>query len=160
MEKLWSPWRTQYIESFKDKKGDEPCIFCEAGSSKIEDDNALVMLNKYPYNSGHLMVIPYRHISDFLEMNNEEMIESLKLSQFSMKILNKLMKPHGFNVGLNLGKAAGAGIHQHIHLHIIPRWTGDTNFMPVIGEVKTISQDLLVTKRNIIKILPDIKTDN
>ena len=93
-------------------------------------------------------------------MNNEEMIESLKLSQFSMKILNKLMKPHGFNVGLNLGKAAGAGIHQHIHLHIIPRWTGDTNFMPVIGEVKTISQDLLVTKRNIIKILPDIKTDN
>lgn len=160
MNKLWSPWRSNYIQSFKQKSDEEQCVFCAAPRLDILDDESLVvyksklcyvMLNLYPYNSGHLLIIPYRHMSDLEDITEEEFSEITKLLTLSKKILTKTMKPHGFNIGANIGKAAGAGIDQHIHFHIVPRWNGDTNFMPTLGEVKVISQDLLETKRELIK---------
>lgn len=160
MEKLWSPWRSQYIESFKDTKDDEACIFCEAANTGAEDKDSLIVynnkksftvLNLFPYNSGHLMVVPCRHISELLELTEEESLEIMQMIKLSMKALNLIMKPHGFNVGMNIGKAAGAGIDSHIHFHILPRWNGDTNFMPALGEVKVISQDLYNTKGKLIE---------
>ncbi|AFN75958.1 histidine triad (HIT) protein [Melioribacter roseus P3M-2] len=169
MERLWSPWRSQYIESFKDKKQDETCIFCDAVNEKIEDERSLkvynadvcfVMLNLYPYNSGHLMVIPNRHLSSFDNLTEEEMNRIMQVTQLSMKALDLVMKPHGFNFGANLGKAAGAGIDEHIHFHIVPRWNGDTNFFPVLGDVKVISQDLLQTKSNLIEAYSKLTTNS
>lgn len=166
MDKLWSPWRSNYIESFKNKADDEnDCVFCRAAKEDMNSDDSLVvyrgehsflMLNLYPYNSGHLMAIPNRHISDLLDLTDEETTEMMSLVKLSIKALKHLMKPQGFNMGANLGKAAGAGIHRHIHFHVLPRWNGDTNFMPAIGEVKVISQDLLVTKNNLIKAIEEV----
>ncbi len=160
MEKLWSPWRSAYIDSFKKKKKSSKCIFCDASKENLKSKNSLVvykgkmsyiMLNLYPYNSGHLMIIPNRHLSDFSFLTDDEMIEITNEVKLSLKALTKSLKPQGFNVGLNLGKAAGAGIEEHIHFHVVPRWNGDTNFMPAIGRVKIISQDLLETKRKLIE---------
>jgi len=165
MEKLWSPWRSNYIESFKDKTGKEECVFCISESKDINDDESLliykgeycyVMMNLYPYNNGHLMIIPYRHLSDFNSLSNEEKKEIMELQGMMIEALTKVMKPQGFNLGANIGKAAGAGIDQHLHFHVRPRWMGDTNFMPALGEVKVISQDLLKTKRNLIEALKEI----
>ena len=159
MEKLWSPWRSNYIESFKNKKDEESCVFCTAANESVEEENSLkvfsgkncyVNLNLYPYNSGHVMVIPNRHLSNILDLTKEENEEIMDLIQLTVKAFNESMKPQGFNIGANVGKAAGAGIDQHLHFHIVPRWNGDTNFMPALGKVKVISQDLLETKRNLI----------
>lgn len=152
MEKLWSPWRSQYIESFKEKKAPAGCIFCGA---KDEDMNApdslvvvknkltMIVMNLYPYNNGHLMIVPYRHISEFDNLTAEERIEIFSEVERSIKALKITVRPEGFNIGANLGKAAGAGIDTHLHFHVVPRWNGDTNFMPVLGEIKVLSQDLL-----------------
>ncbi|MCZ7604064.1 MAG: HIT domain-containing protein [Melioribacteraceae bacterium] len=165
MNKLWSPWRSNYIQSFKHKSDNEECVFCSSPKLDINDDESLVvykskhsfvMLNLFPYNSGHLMVIPYRHMSDIDELTDEEFGDITKLIKLSKKALTTAMKPQGFNIGANLGKAAGAGIDQHIHFHILPRWIGDTNFMPAIGEVKVISQDLLETKKDLMKAFQEI----
>jgi len=165
MDKLWSPWRSKYINSFKDESKDDGCIFCKAVDENIEADDCLVVhkgeysfitLNLYPYNSGHLMIIPKRHLSDFTLLNADELSEIMFFVQKAMKALDLVMKPHGFNIGVNMGKAAGAGLDSHIHVHLLPRWTGDTNFMPAVGEVKIISQDLLETKKNIINALKDV----
>lgn len=166
MDKLWSPWRSNYIQSFKHKSDKEECVFCTAPQLDIKDDESLVvykskycfvMLNLYPYNSGHLMIIPYRHMSDIEELTEEEFADITKLITLSKKALTKAMKPQGFNIGANIGKAAGAGIDQHIHFHIVPRWNGDTNFMPMLGEVKVISQDLLENKRELIEVFSELK---
>ena len=158
MEKLWSPWRSNYIDSFKTKKVDDECVFCAAQKEKIESEdclivhkaeNCFVMLNLYPYNSGHLMVIPNRHISNLDSLSSQEVNEMMEVVRITMKILDTTMKPQGYNFGANLGKAAGAGIDENVHFHVVPRWNGDTNFMPALGEVKIISQDLLVTKKNL-----------
>ncbi len=161
MEKLWSPWRSQYIESFKDKKAQKiGCIFCDAQNENIEDETSLVIqkdtytftvLNLYPYNNGHLMVVPYRHLNDPGLMTEEENAEVMKNINKAIKALKIAINPEGFNIGANIGKVGGAGIDQHIHFHIVPRWNGDTNFMPVIGEVKILSQDLLMTKKALIE---------
>ena len=160
MEKLWSPWRSNYIESFKTKKDSDECVFCEAHKIPIDSDESLVvyknelcytMLNLYPYNSGHLLIIPYRHQSDIITLYENEVNEMMQTVQLTMKALEITMIPQGFNFGANLGKAAGAGIDTHLHFHVVPRWSGDINFMPAIGEVKIISQDLLITKKNLIK---------
>jgi ATP adenylyltransferase len=115
------------------------------------------MLNLYPYNSGHLLVIPYRHQCDMSTLSEMEMDEMMRTVQLSIKALNIAMKPQGFNFGANLGKAAGAGIDTHLHFHIVPRWSGDINFMPAIGEVKIISQDLIATKKNLINAFEQLK---
>lgn len=158
---MWSPWRSNYIDSFKDSGKDEGCVFCKAQNTSVEDDESLVlykgeltflMMNLYPYNNGHLMIIPYRHISNYTDLSVDELNEIFDLNKRAMLALNKIMSPHGFNFGANIGKAAGAGIHEHIHFHLVPRWNGDTNFMPVLGEVKIISQDLLETKNKFIQV--------
>ncbi len=160
MEKLWSPWRTEYIDSFKNKEKEENCIFCEAAKEKVNDTNSLLIdkgaltftvLNLYPYNNGHLMVVPYRHTSEFTSLSSEENIECMEKLQLAFKALEIVYAPEGFNIGLNLGRVSGAGIHEHIHFHLVPRWNGDTNFMPVLGEVKVISQDLLITKKKLLE---------
>lgn len=162
MDMLFSPWRSNYINSFKDKKDDCECIFCGAQNGSVPEESSLIVrksaltytvLNLFPYNSGHLLIIPYRHISDFLELTAEETNELMSESRLMIKALNEVMKPHGFNMGLNIGKAAGAGIDAHLHLHLVPRWNGDTNFMPAIGEVKVISQDLIDLKNSLIEVL-------
>ena len=160
MEKLWSPWRTEYIDSFKSKEEKEGCIFCGLAKENTDDPDSLVIdkgsftftvLNLYPYNNGHLMVVPFRHTSEFTSLNVEESVECMEKLQFSLKLLKEVYGPEGFNIGLNLGRVSGAGIHEHIHFHIVPRWNGDTNFMPVLGEVKVISQDLLITKEKLLE---------
>jgi ATP adenylyltransferase len=158
MQKLWSPWRSQYIDSFKDKTSKTGCFLCDCSTLNVDDtDNLLVhkeqltfiILNLYPYNNGHLMIVPYNHKADFLSLTIQENAEIMHLLKLSIKALDEVMKPEGYNIGVNLGKAAGAGVDDHLHFHIVPRWNGDTNFMPVLGEVKVISQDLLATKKNL-----------
>ncbi|MFC2103497.1 HIT domain-containing protein [Bacteroidota bacterium] len=159
MEKLWSPWRSKYIESFNSEMSDDGCIFCEAAKQDTENPKSLVihkakltytLLNLYPYNNGHLMVVPFRHISEFTELTEEEGTETFKQLQLAQNALSEISKPQGFNIGANLGRTGGAGIDEHIHFHIVPRWNGDTNFMPVLGEVKVISQELMDTKLRLL----------
>ena len=149
-ERLWAPWRMSYISGLKDAKD---CIFCEKSSENNDCENlilhrgkkAFVLMNLFPYNNGHLMVAPYKHTGDFLQLDDEELLEIMQLSRLAMKVLNKIMNPAGFNTGFNIGKAAGAGIDAHLHFHIVPRWIGDTNFMPVVGEMKVISEHIEIT---------------
>ncbi len=162
MKNLWSPWRSKYIESFTNSVQKEGCIFCEMTSLDPDSDDNLVVeqnelsftvMNLYPYNNGHLMVVPRRHLSKISELNDSEILECWNRLQELEKHLTSIFKPDGFNIGLNLGRVSGAGVDDHIHFHIVPRWHGDTNFMPVLGEVKVISQDLLNTKKLIINSL-------
>ena len=159
MKKLWSPWRSQYIDTFHEKNEKTGCIFCSAENDNVSDEKSLLLkkskltfsvLNLYPYNNGHLMVVPYRHLNNITQLTPEENSEIMSEIQYWISKLEKVFNPDGFNIGANLGKASGAGIDDHIHFHIVPRWNGDTNFMPVLGEVKIISQDLLNTKQKLI----------
>jgi len=159
MKNLWSPWRSKYIESFKNEQSNGSCIFCDAVEKDITDmsnlvvhksKNSFVMLNLYPYNNGHLMIVPKRHIGKIELLNEKELHELMDEIMLAEKVLRKVYEPQGFNIGANLGRAGGAGIEEHIHFHILPRWNGDTNFMPAIGEVKVISQDLAETKKRLL----------
>jgi ATP adenylyltransferase len=166
MDKLWSPWRSKYIDSFKNAKENTDCVFCDIEKQNVEDMSNLIVdkgklsftiLNLYPYNNGHMMIVPYRHTSDFISLTDEENVEIMDGIRNGYKVLKEVLHPEGFNVGINIGRNAGAGIHEHIHFHIVPRWNGDTNFMPVIGEVKVISQDLIETKKKILEAYKNIK---
>lgn len=147
MERLYSPWRSQYIDGLENFEG---CFLCKAFSEEDDEKNLIlyrgkrsfVILNLYPYNAGHLMVCPNDHIGDFTKLDRETLWEISELTQKMVKLLKIVLKPDGFNIGYNLGKSAGAGLESHIHNHIVPRWTGDTNFMPVLGETRVISYDL------------------
>lgn len=149
MKLLWAPWRSQYVEKVDEQKG---CFLCEAASQpeeKLRDflvlyrgKRSFVIFNKYPYNPGHLMVAPIEHIGDYLLLDDETLQEINKLTKIALQVIREVMKPHGINMGYNLGRAAGAGLETHIHLHIVPRWFGDTNFMNTLADVKVISQDL------------------
>ncbi len=144
MEKLWAPWRMEYILS--DKSGE--CVLCHA---HIQEDPqtsfilyrtevGFVIMNIYPYNSGHLMVVPSRHISELEDLTEDEHLGLMNMVSMSIKALKQVMHPQGFNIGMNLGREAGAGIEAHLHWHIVPRWAGDTNFMPIQADTKVISQ--------------------
>jgi ATP adenylyltransferase len=160
MNKLWSPWRSQYIDTIKDKSGSSGCVLCMAAHLEVSDSenlliekgkNTFTVLNLYPYNSGHLMIVPIRHTSDFSSFTAEENAEIMQKLQLAEQALRLISSPEGFNIGANLGKASGAGLDDHIHFHIVPRWNGDTNFMPILGEVKVISQDLMETKKKLLE---------
>lgn len=160
MEKLWSPWRSKYIESFKSAEDKTKCIFCEMLEFDPNDiDNLLVnkgehtftVLNLYPYNNGHLMIVPKRHTNVFSGLEHNELSEVFQKLQLAERALRIALNPQGFNIGANIGRAAGAGIDEHIHFHIVPRWNGDSNFMPIIGEVKVISHDLAETKTKLLE---------
>ena len=148
MENLWAPWRMKYIQTV-DKK-DEGCIFCTK-PQQTEDRNNLILLrgkrcfilmNLFPYNNGHLMVIPYQHTSDILTLPTETAAELWEGVCLCKQALTAAFRPDAFNIGMNLGRTAGAGIDQHVHMHVVPRWNGDTNFMPVVGKTKVISQGI------------------
>jgi len=151
MKQMWSPWRSNYVETLKHK--DKKCVFCEI-NEKSNDEKTFVIarrefnyvvLNIFPYNNGHLLVVPYEHIDDTTDLSTEALNETMKLIQYSIKALRNALSADGFNIGMNLGSAAGAGIANHVHFHIVPRWKGDTNFMPVLSDNKVISQDLKTT---------------
>ncbi len=144
MKILWAPWRIKYILGKKEKG----CIFCKAVKSKQDKKNLIierlkycfVILNKYPYNNGHLMIVPYKHTGNIEDLDDNTLLEMMKTAQKYVKKMKKKMKTDGFNIGINIGRIAGAGIEEHIHMHIVPRWAGDNNFMPVIGKTKVISE--------------------
>ena len=150
MEKLFSPWRSKYISSFVGGEESDRCVLCDAYASSEDEESlvvyrgneAFVLMNKFPYNSGHLMVLPTRHTSDFPSLNGSELLETMALLAASERALRELFHPQGFNIGMNLGRAAGAGIDTHLHWHIVPRWGGDTNFFPLIGETKVLPETL------------------
>ena len=146
MDVLMAPWRFTYIKIVDRMKG---CVFCEAPRKSDEESLILargkysyVIMNLYPYNTGHVMVVPYRHVADIVELDERELSEMSYFIKISLKALREVYRPHGFNIGVNLGRVAGAGIEEHVHIHIVPRWNGDTNFMPVIAGVKVVSQDV------------------
>jgi ATP adenylyltransferase len=153
MKRLYSPWRSAYIASFRNKKSGTKCLFCRiAQEEKDERDlviwrgkHCFLVMNLFPYNSGHLMVVPYKHTADLAALTKDTYAEVMEATVLGMKALGKASGPHGFNLGANLGRVAGAGLDKHIHFHIVPRWSGDTNFMPVLADVKLISQDLKQT---------------
>ena len=146
IKKMWAPWRMEYIRSIKE----EGCIFCDKPEADEDRENLLlfrgehacVLMNLYPYNNGHLMIAPYVHSNEMTQLSAEVLAEVMKLSQECMRILKTEFKAEGFNLGLNQGAIAGAGIAEHLHFHIVPRWAGDTNFMPVTGHAKVLVQGL------------------
>lgn len=144
---LWAPWRIGYIKSVKKSKG---CLFCKCSVSKNDSSNlvifkskhSLAMLNLYPYNNGHLMVSPRKHVKSLELLSQKETLDLINTLHRAKKRLQKILRPQGFNIGMNIGKISGAGIDQHLHIHIVPRWQGDTNFMPALCATKVISQSL------------------
>ena len=153
MEQIWAPWRIQYIQMEKP----EGCILCEKPK---QNDDALnhilyrgsknfVIMNSYPYNPGHLMVAPYRHVASLYDLADDELREHFEIVSRSVKLLKEVFNPGGFNIGINIGKVAGAGIDEHVHTHVVPRWQGDTNFMPVIAEVRVVPEALAETYKKL-----------
>ncbi|MBN1353624.1 MAG: HIT domain-containing protein [Candidatus Omnitrophica bacterium] len=147
MDRIWAPWRKCYVTS--DKKGG--CIFCLERKSKLEDKKRYIlkrsgrsfsMLNKYPYNTAHVMVAPYRHVKSLELLKRTELMDLMELVNYTKKKIDKRFKPDGYNIGLNIGKIAGAGFPSHVHVHIVPRWAGDTNFMPILSDTKVVSHSL------------------
>jgi ATP adenylyltransferase len=146
MEPIWAPWRIEYIRMEKPAG----CILCEKPGEDNDMANYIlhrakknfIMLNSYPYNPGHLLVVPYRHVASLEELTSEELHEHIEIVSHSIEVLRRVFEPAGFNVGMNLGRVAGAGIDDHIHSHIIPRWQGDNNFMPVVADTRVVPQAL------------------
>ena len=156
MDRLWAPWRMAYIMSTV-KDQDEGCVFCRM---LAEDDDArnlilcrgahaFVVMNLFPYNTGHLMVVPFRHIGEFSSLSPAEHLELVNLMSLSQDALRECLSPHGYNLGMNLGRVAGAGILDHLHYHVVPRWNGDGNFMSVVADTKVISESLHDTYRHL-----------
>ncbi len=158
---LWAPWRIEYIQGLD--KGDEGCFICRNLATPQADDanlvlwrceSCIVILNHFPYNNGHLLIAPKRHIAELDEATDDELLEMTKLIRESQKVLSSAISPHGFNVGINLGRCAGAGLPGHLHIHVVPRWDGDTNFMNVCSDTDVVSQslaELLVQLKQISK---------
>lgn len=157
MKVLWAPWRMAYIA----RDREQGCLLCSKLKGRDDRGNLIlcrsshsfVILNRFPYTSGHLMVAPNRHVASLDELNEGEMVELMALLKQSMLILKRALKPDGFNVGMNIGKVAGAGIDDHIHFHIVPRWNGDTNFMPVLVETKVMPEYLEKTYDKLISFV-------
>ena len=161
MDNLWAPWRMTYILD-EDKPGG--CIFCLATDGKGADGLvlgvgklSLVMMNKYPYNNGHLLVAPKRHLPSLDGLEPEELHDLLATVRLSIDALKQVMNPEGFNVGLNLGRVAGAGMEEHMHFHIVPRWSGDTNFMTVLADVRSIPEHIRATHQKLSPYFADLK---
>lgn len=155
VDRIWAPWRMEYIKSAKDESG---CVFCLIGRER-DDEGRLVLqrgrysyivMNTYPYNNGHLVVTPYRHVPNLTDLSGEELSDAIWLVSYSIKLLRHVLNPDGFNIGANLGRVAGAGIADHVHFHIVPRWRGDTNYMTTISETRVLPEDLRVTYRKLL----------
>ena len=161
MENLWAPWRMEYILG----KREPYCIFCPEGNGHSDEERlilhrgrlVMVMMNKFPYNNGHLLIAPWRHVANLEELTEEEMTQIMQGLKITTQVLRKIMHPDGFNVGLNLGSAGGAGVEGHLHFHAVPRWQGDTNFLTVFGDVRSIPEHL---KQTYEKLLPYFKKES
>ena len=148
MDRIWSPWRMAYIQTAKEQGDDDGCIFCDLPAEGddertkilVRGEHAFVILNSFPYNPGHLMVALFRHVGDLGAIETDEFAEVDALLTRSIRALEAEMAPHGFNLGMNLGRVAGAGLPGHLHWHVVPRWNGDTNFMPVVGEPRVLPE--------------------
>jgi len=157
VKRIWAGWRMKYI------LGEKPhnCVFCEALQANDDAANYVVyrgervalMLNLFPYINGHMLVVPYVHVGDLADLDTKTLADMMLLTTKGLRLLRAAMNPHGFNVGLNLGQAAGAGIQDHVHIHIVPRWENDTNFMPVLGDVRVISEWLDDTYNKLLAAL-------
>ncbi len=154
MDHLWSPWRYRYIAQAEKSTG---CIFCEKAAAQQDDRNYIlyrggrnfVLLNLYPYTSGHLMIAPYEHVASLGAAHEETLVEMMRLARDAERRLGEVYHPQGMNRGLNLGSCAGAGVAGHIHMHVVPRWTGDANFMSTVGETRVLPEDLETTYRKL-----------
>jgi len=162
MERLWSPWRLAYVSGTKSNTG---CVFCDAprlpASESLlvhEGSTCYIVLNLYPYNNGHLMVVPYRHTATLASLTTDELPELMLLTQRAEIALTEAYQPHGLNVGINLGKPAGAGILDHLHVHLVPRWNGDTNFMTAIGNVRVLPEDLQASANRLRPIFARLRS--
>lgn len=168
MEQIWAPWRSKYIDSFKNneknKTNKNDCFICEAINNKeikLEKDFLIItrrkyciaLLNKYPYNNGHILVAPLKHISDFTKLEKKEILEITEVIKEIIDIEKQLFNPNGFNIGVNIGQAAGAGLPDHIHFHIVPRWSGDSNFMAICADIKVISNDIMKLQEILYNLL-------
>jgi ATP adenylyltransferase len=150
MDHLWTPWRSTYMKEKRDRSG---CVFCLAAASTNDEDTLIVfrgrlnfvILNRYPYTSGHLMIAPYQHVSRLQQVDDETSAEMMRLVRSSERLIEESYQPQGINIGMNLGEAAGAGIEQHIHMHALPRWFGDANFMTSVSHTRIIPEELSVT---------------
>ncbi|NLT42477.1 MAG: HIT domain-containing protein [Anaerolineae bacterium] len=162
MDHLWTPWRMEYL------RGERPpgCALCNALAEPCEDlslvahrgEHAFVVMNRYPYNNGHVMVVPNRHVSTLELLDDEELLSVMKLANLSVAALRNLAAPDGFNIGVNLGSAAGAGIEAHCHVHVVPRWAGDTSFMPVLAQTRVIPESLSDTRRKLAESIHGLLT--
>ncbi len=149
IDQLWAPWRLKYVAG----KKPEGCVFCEAPKQTDDKEtkvlyrgeNIYIIMNRFPYSNGHLLIVPYRHVGDFLALTSEESHEIMDITHIGVQILKTVCNADGFNIGFNLGVAAGAGVPDHLHQHIVPRWNGDTGFMTTFGDVKVIPEDLDTT---------------
>jgi ATP adenylyltransferase len=157
---LWAPWRLEYVTQADEQEG---CVFCLEATGSLEAEGSLLvrdgheavaLVNKYPYSSGHVMVAPKRHVGEFAALTSDEVLEIHVLAVAAVDAIGRLYGPGGFNLGWNLGRAAGAGIEDHVHLHVVPRWSGDTNFMPVLADVKVLPEHLLVTRDRLREAWP------
>ena len=158
MDILWAPWRMKYIEYTVLEK-EKSCFLCEAATASDQREKLVIfrgkytilVMNKYPYNSGHLLLSPIRHVASFNDLSREELLALNIMLKNTVNMLSKALKPDGFNIGVNLGRVAGAGLEDHLHIHIVPRWNGDTNFMPVVANTKVIPEALYDTYDKLIK---------
>jgi ATP adenylyltransferase len=150
---LWAPWRLDYVTHADEQSG---CVFCAEAAGEIADslvvqrgERGFAVLNKFPYSSGHLLIAPFAHVGELAEVGDETALEIHKLALAAIDALRMIYKPDGFNLGWNLGRSAGAGIADHVHLHVVPRWSGDTSFMPVLGDVKVLPEHLHATRERL-----------
>ena len=154
MKSLWAPWRIEYIKKIHERG----CIFCQKSVENNDTSNLIlfrgqknfIIMNSYPYNPGHLMVAPYQHVASLYGLTDEELGEHYRMVTQSTRILTQIIKPDGFNIGMNLGRIAGAGIEKHIHSHVVPRWAGDTNFLPVMADTRVINEALEETYQKLV----------
>jgi len=160
MDHLWSPWRFQYVSQPTDTAA---CIFCHKPAEDRDEANwilhrgrhSFALLNLYPYSTGHLMVAPYAHVASLAGVSPEGLAEMMELARHAEKALEQVYRPDGLNIGMNLGKAAGAGVAGHVHMHVLPRWFADSNFMTVVGETRVIPEDLSVTYQKLRPLFPE-----
>jgi ATP adenylyltransferase len=163
MNNLWAPWRMQFIEDLKNRKGG--CIFCELAMPGDDrerlilhrGEKAFVVMNRFPYNNGHVLITPYRHVAALKDLEGGERQEMMKLGGEAVEIMSKTIEAEGFNCGINLGRAGGAGVLDHVHLHVVPRWVGDTNFLPVMSETRSMPEYLLNTYDRLVGGFKKIK---
>lgn len=163
MDRLWAPWRIEYIKGAKDEEG---CIFCEISRDRADDKrlvllrgrHSYIVMNTYPYNNGHVMVTPYRHVPNITDLSGDELTDMMHLISYSVRLLRHVLNPDGFNLGANLGRVAGAGIVDHVHFHVVPRWKGDTNYMTTVAETRVLPEDLRSTYSRLLNGVQELGT--